>query len=379
MGMGMKQRLDIDRAVTPGGIVAPASVLVDGTRVTAVATPSALGDVDAPVTRHPGTLVPGFVDLQVNGAAGHQYGSGSGGLRATAAALLATGVTAHCPTVTSRAWDRYAEALAGLGAPGGPAAPRNLGLHLEGPFLSPRQPGAHDPGVLVEPSARRVDELLEWAGSPVAIVTLAPELPGAHRAVGRLRNAGVVVSAGHTDATYGQLRAAVGVGVSMVTHVFNAQRGLHHREPGVAGGALLLDELRVSVILDGVHVHPDVAALALRVAAGRAFAVTDAMATAGLAPGRHELDGWTVDTTSGAPRLEDGTLAGSNLTMDAAFRFAAGACGLSEAVKVASTTPARAIGRDDLGVLAAGAAADLVLLDDDLLVAAVWRDGVRVV
>lgn len=374
----MKQRLDVDRVVTPDGVVAPASVLIDGGGITVVASPSAVGDVDVPVTRHAGTLVPGFVDLQVNGIGGHQYGSGSGGPRATAAALLATGVTAHCPAVTSRSWDRYAEALGGFAATGGSAAPRNLGLHLEGPFLSPRQAGIHDPGVLVEPSARRVDELLEWAGSPVAIVTLAPELPGAHRAVRRLRGAGVVVSAGHTDATYDQLRQAVDAGISMVTHLFNAQRGLHHREPGVAGGALLLDGLRASIILDGVHVHPDIAALALRVAPGRVFAVTDAMATAGLAPGLHEVDGWTVDTSSGAPRLEDGTLAGSNLTMDAAFRFAAGACGLSEAVRVTSTTPAQVLGRDDLGVLAAGAAADLVLLDDDLRVAAVWRDGVSV-
>jgi len=408
----VRQRLEVEAAVTPRGVVAPAAVLVDGGVIAAVGTPAEIGDVDVPAERHAGTLVPGFVDLQVNGIGGHQYGAGQAGLRATASALLASGVTAHCPTITTRAWDRYPDAFAALGAPpGAPApgslgpqiegpllsprqagahdvaapgappgapAPRSLGLHLEGPFLSPRQAGAHDVAALVEPSAARVEELLAWADHDVAIVTLAPELPGAGAAIGLLRAAGVVVSAGHTDATYEQLRTAVDAGVSMVTHVFNAQRGLGHREPGTAGAALLLDQLDVGIILDRVHVHAELAALVLSITAGRVFAVTDAVATAGLPPARYEFDGVAVDTTSGAPRLADGTLAGSNLTMDAAFRFVAACRGLVDAVAATATTPARAIGRDDLGVLAPGAAADLVLLDDDLQVAAVWRDGVPV-
>lgn len=374
------ERFDVDRAVTPDRVIAPASVVVDAGRVVAVGEPAEVGVVGgAAPTRLRGTLVPGFVDLQVNGIAGRQFGHESGEgldlLAETAAALVATGTTAFCPTITSRALDDYPAAVAGLGA--AQTAPRNLGLHLEGPFLSAAHAGAHDRASLIAPTPGAVDRLLDLGD--VAIVTLAPELPGGRDAVARIVAAGAVVSAGHTDATYGQLRDAVDAGATMVTHVFNAQRGVHHRDPGTAGGALLLDDLHVGIILDGEHVHPDLAALALRTAAERAFAVTDAIATAGLPAGRHTFGDITVDTSGGAPRLLDGTLAGSNLTMDAAFRFVAERLGLPAAVMATATTPARAVGRRDLGVIKVGAAADLVLLDGGFDVRGVWCDGVRVV
>jgi len=369
------ERFDVDQVVTPTGVVAPASVVIESGRIVAVGDPAEVGAVGGTPTRLHGTLVPGFVDLQVNGIAGRQFGMGSDLLASTAAALVATGTTAFCPTLTTRPLDDYPAVVAGLGA--ARTAPRNLGLHLEGPFLSSEHAGAHDRASLTAPTADAVERLLDLGD--IAIVTLAPELPGGRDAVARFVQAGVVVSAGHTDATYAQLRDAVDAGVTMVTHLFNAQRGIHHRDPGTAGGALLIDTLHVGIILDGEHVHPDLAFLALRAAGERAFAVTDAVATAGLPPGRHTFDGITVDTTGGPPRLLDGTLAGSNLTMDAAFRFVAEVLGLQAAVTATATAPARAVGRRDLGVVEPGTAADLVLLDDGLEVLGVWCDGVRVV
>lgn len=373
------ERLDVAAAVVDRAVVAPASLLIAEGVIVAVGPPAEIGEVDLPTTRLDGTLVPGFVDLQVNGFAGRQFGMHPDALEATARPLLATGVTAFCPTITTRPWDRYEHDLAMLAPTASTAGPRNLGLHLEGPFLSPVQAGAHDRTSLRAANVGELEQLLGWAPTPVAIVTLAPELDGGEAVVRALRAAGIVASAGHTDATYEQLREAVTWGVTMITHLFNAQRGLGHRDPGVAGGGLLLGEVTVGVILDGHHVHPDLAAMVLEVAAGRVVAVTDAVATAGLEEGVHDFDGILLDTSSGAPRLADGTLAGSNLTMDAAFRFVARRHGLVAAVAATATTAARVVGRDDLGSIARTAAADLVLLDGEQQVRSVWLAGERVV
>lgn len=372
------RRIDATSAVLPTGVVAPVSVLVADGRVVAAAAPSAVGATDVPTAMVDATLVPGFVDLQVNGIAGQQYGTPGVDRSATAGALLRSGVTAHCPTITTRPLARYAEVAADLArGPDGPA-PRDLGLHLEGPFLSPAHCGAHDAAAMCNPTDEAVDTVLAALDRSIAIWTLAPERPGALDAIRRLATHGTVVSAGHTDATFAQVRAACDAGLRMVTHVFNAQRGVHHREPGTAGAALTLDDLVVGIILDDVHVHPALADLVLRAAAGRVVGVTDAVATAGLPPGRHEFGGVVVDTTSGAPRLADGTLAGSNLTMDGVFRRVATVHGLGEAAAVTATTPAAALGRTDLGTIAPGAHADLVALDADLQVTDVWLAGDRV-
>jgi len=358
-------RLDVGRAVLPGGVVAPASVLVEHGLVVAAGAPASVGEVaGASVVARPDLLgVPGFVDLQVNGAAGVDFGRpGGADWDAVSELLAATGVTACCPTIPSAPPDAYGPALDALGAwasrAGGGAdgmgRPRVLGVHLEGPFLNPARRGAHPPEVLANPDPGWVSQWLDGP-VPVAIVTLAPELTGASEVVRFLAGRGVVVSAGHTEASYERMVAFVGEGGSMVTHLFNGQAPLHHREPGVVGAALALDGLSVGIILDGVHVHEGVAAAALRSMGERGFVVTDAVA--------------------GPERLADGTLAGSHLSMDDAFRRAVRLLGLARAVEVCGTTPARAVGRPDLGVLAPGAAADLVLLDDDLSVVDVWVAG----
>jgi N-acetylglucosamine-6-phosphate deacetylase len=247
---------------------------------------------------------------------------------------------------------------------------RLLGAHLEGPYLSPSRPGAQAPE-LIRPADP--DELAGWlATGVVRLITIAPEVPANRAIIGTCRAAGVVVSAGHTDATFDDLVAAVGLGVSHVTHTFNAMRPLHHREPGVVGAAMTLDELTVELIADGVHVHPAAmrALLAARGVDGVVL-VPDAIRAAGLPDGEHPLGERTVTVGDGAVRLADGTLAGSVLTMDrglANLRTASGR-DLAALWPTASRNAARIAGVGDrTGVLAAGRDADLVLVDDEVAV-----------
>lgn len=363
-------RVDVGAAVIGDRLVAPASLVVghDGTLV-AVGEPSAVGDVAGVerVTASDAVAVPGFVDLQVNGAAGHDFRTPDADrCRAALAALAATGTTACCPTIVTSpraVYDPALRTVADATVAGDATAPLVLGVHLEGPFLRLERRGAHDPGSLQPPDAGWAAALVDASPVPVAIWTLAPELDGAADLVRVLRQRGVVVSAGHTDATYDEVVAAVDAGVSMVTHLFNAQRGLHHRDPGVVGAALDLAALRVGVIADGHHVHPAVVRTALRVLGERAFLVTDAIAAAGLPAGDHRSLGRAVDTSSGAPMTADGVLAGSLLTMDQAFRNVLADVGWVTAAHLTSASPASAVGRDDLGTLEAGRRADVVLLD----------------
>jgi len=361
-------RVDVGRALTPDGVVEPATILIEGERIAAVESGGPGSSLVA---------VPGFVDLQINGAAGVDFRDPrDADWPGLGAYLLSTGVTACCPTIPTASTDAYRPALAAI-ADGfeGPDTPHLLGAHLEGPFLNPVRRGAHDPALMREPDLGWAGALVEESPVPVAIWTLAPELPGALALARELVARGVVVSVGHSDATYAQVVEARNAGLAMVTHLFNAMPSLHHREPGVVGAAFDLAGLRVGLILDLVHVAPPVARHALAALGERAFLVTDAMALAGLPPGTYRAGALTVDTTNGSPRLSDGTLAGSVLRMDDAFRSAAAMAGIEAAVHLCSTSPAQALGRGDLGVLAPGARADVVLLDADLRVARVLLAG----
>ena len=349
--------------VTPDGLRSNAEVVVEDGRIASVGPAPAGASIPNRV------LCPGFLDLQVNGhddvngatASGDQWDRMDGLLRAQ-------GVTAWCPTLITAPLDRFASPLERIGAamvrrPEG--APAILGVHLEGPFLG-GAPGAH-------PREHLADLDLEWlAALPpiVRVVTLAPEQPLAIPAIELLVARGVLVSLGHSTATYDQARAAADAGARLVTHLFNGMGPLHHRQPGLVGAALSDDRLVPSLIADGVHVHP----AALRAAArakgnGGWILVTDAVAwrDGRLAEGRVEL----VD---GAPRLADGTIAGSSLTMDAAVRRMVEEAGvdLFDVVTAATATPARLLGLDDRGVVAPGARADLVALSSDLAVEEVW-------
>jgi N-acetylglucosamine-6-phosphate deacetylase len=260
------------------------------------------------------------------------------------------------------------------------------GIHLEGPWLSTRRCGAHQPGLMRDPDPAELDRILGAGGGTVAMVTIAPERVGALAAIGQLVDAGVVVAVGHTEATYDQTRAAIEVGATVGTHLFNAMRPIDRREPGPI--IALLEEPRVTVelITDGVHVDPAIYRHVTHSAGpDRVSLVTDAMAATGMADGVYRLGPLVVDVVEGVARVSGtDTIAGSTAAMDRVFRFAVTHSGLARddalllAVRQASLNPARALGLPCEG-LAPGAAADLVVLDSELAVAGVVRQGSWVV
>ena len=309
---------------------------------------------------------PGLIDLQLNGAAGHDLTEDPASVWDVAAALPRYGVTAFLPTLVSAddATIARAQDVVVAGPPAGHRGASVLGWHLEGPFLSPARAGVHPPAALRAPDDAAA---AGWSTTAaVRMVTLAPELPGATDLVRQLTARGVVVAAGHSDATYAEACTGFDAGVRAVTHLFNAMRPLDHRDPGIVGAAL--DEARVTlgVIADGLHVDPVVVGLAWRLAggtAGRMALVTDAIAALGMPPGRHRLAGLDITTDATSARAH-GRLAGSVLSLDQAVRnlVAFTGCTLDDALGAASSVPARLLGEDDRGVLRAGAIADLVLL-----------------
>jgi N-acetylglucosamine-6-phosphate deacetylase len=315
-------------------------------------------------------VAPGLVDLQCNGAAGIDLTAEPERLWEVAAVLPRRGVTAWLPTIVSSPPEVRARALAAWRAgppPGAGPVAAPLGLHLEGPFLAPERRGAHDRRHLVPPSVGLVEDEGWSAEAGVALVTLAPELPGALDVVRRLVAAGVVVAAGHSSATAAEARAAADAGVTWVTHLFNAMAPLHHRAPGLAGVALADPRLRVGLIADGLHVDPTVVAVAARALGDRLTLVTDAVAALGAPPGPVRLGSATARVEGGAVRLADGTLAGSALSLDRAVRNLAAFADLplATAVRAATATPAAVLGLDDRGAVVPGARADLVVLTPD--------------
>jgi N-acetylglucosamine-6-phosphate deacetylase len=325
-----------------------------------------------------GTLAPGLIDLQVNGYFGHDMvDADEAGWHAVVSRLPETGVTAFLPTFITAPVETLAAALRRTERllPGLPPGTRVLGVHLEGPFLSERRRGAHNPDWLTDPTADALRTLLETG--LVRLVTLAPERAGGLDAVRALAGAGVLVSVGHSDATADQVAEAVTAGARMVTHLFNGQSGVDHRKPGVAAQALADPRLCPGLIVDLHHVSGVVCRLAFAAAGDRIVLVTDAAAAAGMPPGRYELGGMPIDLpAAGPPCRADGTLAGSALRLDAAIGNVVGlGVELTAAVDAATRVPADLIGRPDLGRIAPGAAADLVWLGDDLRARTTWVAG----
>ena len=255
-----------------------------------------------------------------------------------------------------------------------PVGPRILGVHLEGPFISPNRLGAHPAASRRDPDRGLLERLL--AAGPVGYATLAPELPGALELVDLLHERGIVVSCGHSDATAEQATAAFDRGVGTVTHLFNAMRPLGHRDPGIAGAALARDDVVVQMILDGHHLAEETAKVVWRAAAGRVALVTDAIAAAGIGDGSYRLGEVEVEVRDGVARRADGVLAGSVVTMvEAVQNLHALGASLVEAVAAATSIPARIVRRPELGVLRQGGDADIVVLDGGLEIRRVLRGG----
>ncbi len=323
-------------------------------------------------------IAPGFFDVQLNGGFGLDFTADPATVWEVAARLPQYGVTAFLPTVITSEMDKFATAIEVLraGPPPGFRGAIPLGWHFEGPFLNPQKKGAHNPDLIRLPSP---DLVKTWtADNLVRLVTLAPEMPGALDTVRALYAQGVVVSAGHSMATFDEGLAGIGAGITMGTHLFNAMHPFDHREPGLIGALGNLPHVFVGLIPDGVHLHPVVVNAAWQIFSWRRIAmVTDAMAAMGMPNGDYVLGGQTVRVEGPAPRLANGTLAGSVLTMDAGVRnlIAFTGCSAAEAIYSASRTPARAMGFPDRGRLTHGCVADLVFLDENLQVKKVYQAG----
>jgi N-acetylglucosamine-6-phosphate deacetylase len=366
------------RVVLPSGVVEGGRLTVDGSRI---AANEAAEPATVDLTGH--TLVPGFVDIHNHGGGGASFTSG------TAQDIL-TGVRTHrehgtttvvASTVTENldTLARQAALLSELVEQGDLA-----GIHYEGPFISPCRKGAHDETLLRDPDPATVRKLVEAGRGAAKMVTLATELPGGIESVRLLAELGVIAAIGHTDATYEQTREAIDAGATVATHLFNAMPPLQHRLPGPIAALLEDDRVTVELINDGTHLHPAVLELAFRSAgAARVAFITDAMDAAGFGDGMYELGPLKVRVLDGVARLvEGGSIAGSTLTLDTAFKRAVTLDGLSltDAVRAISGNPARLLGlADRIGSLEPGKDADLVVLDAEYDVVGVMRKGEWVV
>jgi N-acetylglucosamine-6-phosphate deacetylase len=279
-------------------------------------------------------------------------------------ALLAVGVTAYQPTFITAPEEMLLEALRAMPTSNG-SGPRVIGAHLDGPFLSPERLGTHPPEHRRDPDPAFLDRLLD-AGR-VTTITLAPELTGANELITCARARGVVVGAGHTNATAAEAHEAFDHGVTTVSHIFNAMRPFTQRDPGVSGAALARPDVFVQMIVDGRHLADETVRLVWAVAGGRVALVSDATAAAAAGPGTYRLGSVEISVTKGVPLRDDGVIAGTALTMLHAVRnLHALGVSFEAAVGAATTVPARLLGRSDVGVLEVGGPADVIVLDDRL-------------
>lgn len=360
-----------DRVCRPGWVETAGELIVG----CGSGSPPRQSDIDFPS----GTIVPGFVDIHVHGGGGASLTDGSTTEIARAVEFhrrhgttttLASLVSAH-PTELLDAMRPLVELTrSGLIA----------GMHLEGPWLSGARCGAHDPTALRAADTAEVERIIEAGDGAIRMVTLAPELPGALDAITRLTDAGIVVAVGHTEATYHQTRDAIDHGARVGTHLFNAMRGLHHREPGPAMALLEDPRVTVELIADGVHLHSALIRHVVETAGPERVAlVTDAMAAAGMADGSFRLGTLEVDVVDGVAKVAGTqTIAGSTATMDQVFRAVVGDGSdeaLAAAVAMTSSTPARAVGIENVGTLRSGCRADLVVLGEMLAVKRVMVGG----
>ncbi|MDQ3944741.1 MAG: N-acetylglucosamine-6-phosphate deacetylase [Actinomycetota bacterium] len=360
------------RVCAPEGVWEPGWLLARDGRIEALGPGDPPGGMASAAERLDGAgarLLPGFIDVHVHGGAGADtMDADADALRHLARFHASHGVTALLPTTWSASEADLAAALKAVTAVAGAVegGATILGAHLEGPWINAGRCGGQDPDAIRPPDAAEATRLLE--SGPVRLVALAPELDGAAAVIETCRQRDVVVSAGHTDASYEEMAEAVRRGVTQVTHTFNAMSGFGHRDPGTAGAALAFPELRCELIADGVHVHPGAMAVLARAKGPEGVVlVSDATRAAGLPEGPVDLGGRAGHHAGGAVRLADGRLAGSVLTLDVALRhFAAvSAWPWEDLWRATSANAAATLGLVDKGHLSAGADADLVLIDED--------------
>ncbi|WP_328953525.1 N-acetylglucosamine-6-phosphate deacetylase [Kitasatospora purpeofusca] len=364
------------RLVLPGGVVEDGRLAVEGTRIAGLGGATSAGDLD--LTGY--TVVPGFVDLHVHGGGGASYASGIAeeALKAARTHLEHGTTTTMASTVTGEIDEvaRQAAVLSELVEDGVLA-----GVHFEGPFISRNRCGAHRPDLLRDPDPALVRKLVDAARGHARMVTLAPELPGGLESVRMLADLGVIAAVGHTDSDYARTLEAIEAGATVATHLFNGMPGIAHRAPGPIVALLEDERVTVELINDGVHLHPSVLGLAYGTAgASRVALITDAMGAAGMGDGLYPLGPLQVEVRDGVAMLADGSsIAGSTLTLDAAFKRSVTVNGLTlgQAVESLSAAPARLLGlADTVGSLETGKNADLVVVDSESYdLVAVMRGG----
>ena len=331
-----------------------------------------------------GVIVPGFIDLHVHGAAGSDFMDGTSQAVETIARYHAgNGTTALAATTLSASHADIIRAIGAIAmtASASPASAAEIvAVHLEGPWINPMRKGAQDPASLRSPDIGEAEEFLAAAPHLRWIMTIAPELEGVHPLIERFKDR-VLFSVGHSDASFGTTLAAFEWGARHVTHLFNAMSPMHHREPGVAGAALISEQVSAELIADGIHIHPAVLRYFSSALRGRACLVTDAIRACGMPPGIYELYGHGVTVDEGGARLPDGTLAGSVLTMMDAVRNMVELAGLplEMALPMATEVPARILGLSDRkGRIEPGMDADLVVITPDLRISRTFVRGQEV-
>ncbi|WNQ12394.1 N-acetylglucosamine-6-phosphate deacetylase [Paenibacillus aurantius] len=374
--------------VTDQGVSQEGELLVEDGKISWLApkggaaergVPAGVEELDA----EGGWILPGFIDVHIHGGFGHDFMDGTveaiEGIARYHASHGTTGLLATTVTQSREAISQVLEAASTYRAGAMPYA-QLLGVHLEGPFISPKFPGAQNPDFIVEPRQEWLEAWVRDYPGLIKLLTLAPERNGALELIEWLAGQGIIAAAGHTDASFDQITEAAGRGLSHAVHTFNAMRGLHHREPGTLGAVLTDNRIHAEVIADGHHVHPaGIRLLAAAKAPDRLLIITDAMSAAGLGDGEYDLGGLGVVVKDGVARLkEGGALAGSTLTMIDAFRYVLEHTDLSvaEVSRLASGNPAKRLGIDGhTGSLASGKDADFVWTSPQLDIRGVWVQG----
>ena len=382
--------LYVSKAITPKGEIPDAGILVRDGVIEMVGPRSAMelpgGAEEVRATEY--TAIPGFVDVHVHGAGGHDVmEADETALNTITRRLAAFGTTSLLATTVTASADETCRAVAGISKyisgqyQTNEARAEILGIHFEGPFLSKERRGVHPEEWLQLPSAELLQRFLQAASGNARILTIAPELLGAMPCIDAARSLGMVVAIGHTDATYEQARAAIAHGAHHATHVYNAMRPFTHRDPGVIGAVLTSPEVTAELIADGVHVD-EVAMKILLQAKGpeRVILISDGISATGMPDGKYMLGGFEVIVKGGVCRNAEGKLAGSTLTLDRALRnIVKLGVPLADAVRMLTLNPATLLGIEfKKGALRTGADADMVLLTEGLEIARVWSRGMLV-
>jgi N-acetylglucosamine-6-phosphate deacetylase len=377
-------------AITPTAEIADAGILIRDGAIESIGARESMrlpaGAQEIVATDR--TAIPGFVDVHIHGAGGRDVMEGTAeAMRTVTHTVAKYGTTSLVATTVSASAEATLQSVAGIAKyireqhEAADARAEVLGIHFEGPFLSPVRRGVHPPEFLRLPSAEFLEQLLHAAAGHASILTLAPELLGAMPCIDAARKAGMVVAMGHTDATYEQARAAIKHGARHAVHVYNAMRPFSHRDSGVIGAVLTSPEVSAELIADGVHVdEPAMRLLLTAKGSSHVILVSDGISATGMPDGKYQLGNIEVTVTGGVCRNAEGKLAGSTLTLDRALRnIVELGTSLCDAVRMLTLNPATLLSLEfKKGALRTGADADIVLLDEGLHIAGVWTRGVAV-